>query len=117
MSWDREKEKKAQKAYHIGISVFGLVFAVFWCVIAASIGAGVMLIFGIPFVGFMAFRLIMIAKRGEADSKPKSGSQDPWEDHRSAPKTGANGNGYCPYCGSSVEESFAYCPKCGRNLQ
>lgn len=24
---------------------------------------------------------------------------------------------YCPYCGSSVEESFSFCPKCGKNLR
>ena len=118
MDWNREKEKKAGKAYHIGFSVFGLVFAIFWCAIAASMGAGFMLIFGIPFVGFMAFRLVMISKYGESSTKAKSASRaDPWEYPQQPSQNGERKNGFCPYCGSSVEESFAYCPKCGRNLQ
>ena len=118
MNWDREQEKKAGKAYHLGFSVFGLIFAIFWCVMAASMGAGFMLIFGISFVGFMAFRLVMIAKVGGTSQKPKTGREsDPWEQQQPTQKTEGYKNGFCPYCGSSVEESFVYCPKCGRNLQ
>jgi len=118
MNWDREKEKKAGKAYHVGFSVFGLVFAIFWCIAAASMGAGIMLIFGIPFVGLMAFRLVMISKHGDSSPKSKTTTQaDPWEQQTPHRRENGSGNGFCPYCGSGVEESFAYCPKCGRNLQ
>ena len=118
MNWDREKEKKAGKAYHLGFSVFGLVFAVFWCIAAASMGAGFMLIFGIPFVGLMAFRLVMISKHGESKSKSQVGKEtDPWDRPQQPTQTGEGENGFCPYCGSSVEERFVYCPKCGRKLQ
>ena len=117
MSWDREKEKKAGKAYHLGFSVFGLVFAIFWCIAAASMGAGFMLIFGIPFVGLMAFRLVMISKHGEeAPKQPPRQETDPWEQQVPPRREHTNGNGYCPYCGSFVSESFEYCPKCGRKL-
>lgn len=113
MNWDRDKERKVGKAYHMGASVFGLVFAIFWCVAAASMGAGFMLIFGIPFAGLMAYRLVIMAKYGDGKSKqPPRQEEDPWE----RPER-SNGNGFCPYCGSSVEESFEFCPKCGRKLK
>ena len=37
---------------------------------------------------------------------------DPWE-QQERPVA----DGFCPYCGSSVEETFEYCPKCGRKLK
>ena len=118
MSWDREQEKKAGKAYHMGFAVFGLAFAVFWCVVAATMGAGIMLLFGIPFVGLMAFRLVMISKHTEPNSKPQVGKEaDPRDRPQQTSQAGQQKNGFCPYCGSSVEESFVYCPKCGRHLQ
>lgn len=113
MSWDRDKERKAGKAWHMGMSVVALVFGIFWCLAALSMGAGIMLIFGIPFVGLLAYRLVMVAKYGEEKPKaPPRQEVDPWEQRE---KT--NTDGFCPYCGSAVEESFAYCPKCGRKLK
>ena len=57
MSWDRESERKAGKSMAIGGSVFGIVFILIWCITAASMGAGIMLLFGLPMLGFMIFRL------------------------------------------------------------
>ena len=117
MRWDREKEKKAGKAYHVGFSVFGIVFAIFWCIAAASMGAGIMLIFGIPLVGLMVFRLVAITKHADGASKqPPRQEADPWEQQAPPRRENAGENGYCPYCGNSVSESFEYCPKCGRKL-
>lgn len=117
MNWDREKEKKAGKAYHMGFSVFGLVFAIFWCIAAASMGAWFMLIFGIPFVGMMVFRLVMCVKYTEDKPyQPSHQSAEPW-DRPEDTQQFHGGGGYCPYCGSNVEEGFAYCPKCGRKLK
>lgn len=113
MNWDRDKERKAGKVWHMGFSVFGLVFAIFWCIVAVSMGAGFMLIFGIPFVGLMAYRLVVMAKYGDEKTKqPPRQVEEPWE-RQERP----NVNGFCPYCGSTVEESFEYCPKCGRKLK
>ena len=113
MRWDREKEKKAGKAMTLGGCVFGLVFSVFWCITAVSIGAGFMLIFGIPFTGLMAYRLYILcqyAKENHKDSPAKE--TDPWD--RPAPQQPASGSKFCPYCGGSIQESFEFCPKCGR---
>ena len=67
MSWDREKERKAGRAMGIGSCIYGIVFAIAWNVIAASMGAGFMLIFGIPFLGLMVFRLVMCLKAVKND--------------------------------------------------
>ena len=113
MDWDREKERKAGKAWHMGASVVALIFGIFWCLAALSMGAGFMLIFGIPVVGLMVYRLVMVAKYGDKRTEqPPRQEEDPWERQE---KTAVNG--FCPYCGSSVEESFEYCPKCGRKLK
>ena len=112
MAWDREKERKAGKALHLGSSIFGLVFAIFWCVMALSMGAGFMLLFGIPFVGMMIYRLYVISQFAKED-KPKE--QDPWDLPKAEPdKASGSGNPFCPYCGQSLEPAFEFCPKCGR---
>ena len=113
MNRDRDEERKAGKAWHLGTSVVALIFGIFWCLVALSMGAGFMLIFGIPFVGLLAYRLVMIIKLGaEKPKQPPRQEMDPWE-QREKPV----GYEFCPYCGSAVEESFAYCPKCGRKLK
>lgn len=114
MSWDREKEKKAGKAMTIGSCVFGLVFSIFWCIAAASMGAGFMLIFGIPFSIMMAYRLYVCIQLTKKDDKPA----EPWDRPQSpAPRQdtpSTSGSKFCPYCGSGVEEAFEFCPCCGR---
>jgi len=113
MAWDREKEKKAGKAMTLGSCIFGLVFSIFWCLIAVSMGAGFMLIFGIPFVGMMAYRLYVLLQLSKEDPKQETQKEvDPWE--RPAQQDRPAGNRFCPYCGGALEENFVYCPKCGR---
>ena len=113
MNWNRDEERKAGKAWHLGASVVALIFGIFWCLAALAMGAGFMLIFGIPFVGLLAYRLVMVIKFGDRKpNQPPRQEMDPWE-QRAKPV----GNGFCPYCGSAVEESFEYCPKCGRKLK
>lgn len=95
---------------------FGLLFSIFWCIMAWSIGAGFMVIFGIPFIGVTLFQFVMciriILKEKKQEEKP-----DPWEHDQSQVYTASSGNGFCPYCGSPVEGGFAFCPKCGRRIQ
>ena len=114
MAWDRDKERKAGKAMTLGSSIFGLVFAIFWCIAAASMGAWFMLIFGIPFVAMMIHRIYVISHYMK-DEKPNSREAEPWERpvNGDTPHTAP---GFCPYCGGSIQEGFEYCPKCGRRL-
>lgn len=112
MAWDRDKERRAGKAMSVGSCIFGLIFSIFWCVAAASMGAWFMLIFGIPFVGMMVYRLYVISQYAKDDEKGPQSETDPWD--RPAPSGQASGSGFCPYCGGSIQEGFEYCPKCGR---
>lgn len=112
MAWDREKERKAAKAWHKGMSLLAVIFGIFWCLTAMSMGAWFMLIFGIPFVGLLIYRLVMVSKHDEAAPRQPRQETDPWE-----PQARPAENGFCPYCGSAVEDSFEYCPKCGRKLK
>ena len=92
MSWDREKERKAGKTWHMGVSLVALIFGIFWCLAALSMGAGFMLVFGIPIVGLMAYRLVMVAKHGEDKPKqPPRQEADPW-DRQERPVV----DGFCP---------------------
>ena len=113
MAWDRDKEKKAGKAMTLGSSIFGLVFSIFWCIAAASMGAYFMLIFGIPFVGMMGYRLYILSQYTKEERKDIPAKEtDPWD--RPAPQQPTNGVIFCPYCGDSIKKNFAFCPKCGR---
>lgn len=120
MAWDRDKERKAGKAMTMGSCVFGLIFSIFWCVAAASMGAWFMLIFGIPFVGMMIYRLYVISQYAKEDEKkPLPKEADPWERpiSQSVPQqeNTARGEGkFCPYCGGGIQDGFEFCPKCGR---
>ena len=118
MGWDREKEKNAGKKMTIGSAVFGLVFSIFWCIMAVSMGAWFMLFFGVPFVGMMVYRLYVLCQLAKEDRKPEK-EQEPWErpEIPQQPRQEKSaGNGFCPYCGGSVEAGFTFCPKCGRRL-
>ncbi|MBQ8833703.1 MAG: zinc ribbon domain-containing protein [Oscillospiraceae bacterium] len=119
MAWDREKEKKAGKAMTIGSSIFGTVFAIFWCVMAASMGAWFMLIFGIPFVGMMVYRLYICIQYSKGDNnKAPQKEADLWD--RPAAQTTYTqptiDSKFCPYCGAPTQDGFEFCPKCGRRL-
>ena len=112
MAWDREKEKKAGKAMTIGSSIYGLVFSIVWCCIALAMGAGFMLIFGIPFAIFMGYRLFVLLQMTKEEKDPPRKEVDPWD--RPTASSTPKSNGFCPYCGRAVEQDFRYCPNCGR---
>ena len=115
MAWDREADRKAGKNMSVAMSVFSLVFSILWCCVAAAMGAGVMLLFGIPFAGLMGYRLVMCLKLAKSEEEKKP--SEPWE--RPAPRqpeAQRGSAGFCPYCGTRSEDGFRYCPNCGRSL-
>jgi hypothetical protein len=112
MAWDREKDRKAGKVMGIAGSIYGIVFMVIWCGIAAGMGAVIMLIPGLLMLGFMIFRLVALVRKSKAEKEPK----EPWDiPARERPSAAPfRQNGFCPYCGEKMEDSFVFCPKCGR---
>ena len=117
---DRDQERKLAGSYRVGVTIFGMVFAIFWCCAAAAMGAWFMLIFGIPFVGMMVFQLVLSIKIMKQERR----RDDPWDRGttngeppvRPGQQTGSGGSGYCPYCGGEIAKNFEFCPKCGRRL-
>ena len=121
MSWNRDRERKAGKAMTIGTCVYGVIFSILWCAAAAWMGAGFMLIFGIPFAGLMLFRLVVLVRKAGEEKQER----EPWERADRAgeyttyapPSSGTEENGFCPYCGGETKTGYAFCPKCVRRLQ
>jgi len=119
MAWDREKEKKAGKAMTIGSCIYGVVFSLVWNALAVSMGANFMLLFGIPFLIFMVYRLYVCIQIAKEDKKPQSKEIEPWDLPAVSPprQTGSHESRFCPYCGAAVQSDFQFCPKCGRRLE
>ena len=114
-------------------AVFGIVFAIFWTVMAASSGAPIIFpVFGIGFIVLMVTELIknvhnFINKNrySSFDIVESTEEPDPFnrrmygEDYTERyPQTSENSVDaeYCPYCGGRIADDFEYCPKCGKKL-
>ncbi|MBR3949197.1 MAG: hypothetical protein IKJ84_00825 [Oscillospiraceae bacterium] len=117
MAWDREKEKKAGKAMTIGSCIYGVVFSIVWNILAASMGANFMLLFGIPFLIFMLYRLYVCIQVAKEDKKASQPQPDPWDRPTisQSPHTPSTAS-FCPYCATPLQPDFQFCPKCGRRI-
>lgn len=130
MNWNRDRERKAARAMGIGISIFAIVFAVVWCILAVSIGAGFMLLFGIPFVAILIFWLVNLLRMTKKDPRPTQES-DPWDTTWSAmkeefqdaarqqprdPDARKRSQKFCHHCSFWLQDGFEFCPKCGRRI-
>ena len=110
MDW--EKQRRAGKHMTIGMAIFQIVFAVVWCLVVVRMRVWFMLLFGLAFLGFAIYRLVILLQLSREDKNPPR-PKDPWEQPTPTAKTGS----FCPYCGAAVEGKFTYCPSCGRKLQ
>lgn len=132
MRTNRDQERKAAKAMGIGTSIFSILFLIFWCIVVASMRAWFMLLFAIPTMGFLVFRLVIMLRQ---DKK-----KDPWEmPHRRSPDPAsvhsaaedvfervanrgsedARSGGsprFCHSCSYWVHNDFQFCPRCGRRI-
>ena len=113
----------------VGVSLFG----VFWCVLAAAMGAWFMIPFGLIFIGMAVASTVMnyrnatgknrystfdITEDGEEPDplEQRFGSRrerDEW-DETAQPRRAAGR--FCPYCGAKQRQDFRYCSSCGREL-
>ena len=109
----------------IGICV--ALFGVFWTVLAASGGAGIMVPFGIIFIIIAVVQVIYNFKNAtgknrysQFDITDENEEPDPLNE-----KFGADGNykrsetggsRYGPYCGAKAGTDFEFCKECGRKL-
>lgn len=107
-------------------SIFAAIFGVFWCIMAASIGAGVMVPFGLIFIGLAVYSAIYNYRNATGKNRyslfdivDAGEEEDPLNEqiarhvNTGTPDTGI---AFCPYCGFSINSDFEYCPKCGKKL-
>lgn len=113
---DRDQERKAEKSYGVGVSVFTIAFGIFWCIMAASMGGWIMVPFGLIFVGMAVYRLVVLLKLTKEEKKPREPWETPVRPREDAPRKRDTSGNFCPYCGEKTEGNFTFCPNCGRRL-
>ena len=111
-------------------AVFGIIFAIFWTVMAASSGAPIIFpIFGIGFIVLMVTELIKNVhnftnknRYSSFDIVESTEEPDPWNEKFHSQQTDMDFSTeneesiYCPYCGAKLAPDFEFCPKCGKKL-
>ena len=112
-------------------SIFGIIFGIFWTIMAISIGAPFFFpLFGLLFIGIGVANAVYSFKNAtgeqrysEFDIVDSNEEPDPWNQRfraqseaPSASKEFNEGFAYCPYCGAKLGDGFAFCGKCGKPL-
>ena len=118
------------------VGIFVIIFAIFWTIMALSMGAYIMVPFGILFIGIAIYQAIYAHHNATAEDRysiidivDAEEESDPLneiygrkrektDDQRrmESAESGISSDGYCPYCGSPVQKGFAFCSKCGKKL-
>ncbi len=100
-------------------SVCAGLFGVFWTIMAASMGAAMMIPFGLIFIGIAVVQAIYNFKNATGENRysvidivDEDEEIDPLNE-RFGRKEGSE---FCPYCGIKVSSEFEFCPKCGNKL-
>jgi len=107
------------------------LFGIFWCILAASMGAWFMVPFGLIFVGVAVYNAIynyrnatskdrysiidIVDEDEETDPLNEKYGRKATSNHPVFEENGTSA-AYCPYCGMAVDSEFDFCPKCGRKL-
>ena len=115
-------------------SVFGIVFGIFWTVLASSMTQGFGLVGVIFPLGGVLFIIMGVVKAiyhfkhatgenrySEFDITDDTEEPDPLNRQfgskpESTPDAPPSGSSFCPYCGAPVQNDFAFCRKCGKAL-
>ena len=115
-------------------SVFGIVFGIFWTVLASSMTQGFGLVgvifplFGVLFIIMGVVNAIYHFKNATGENRYSESvitddTEEPDPLNRqfgskpeSTPDAPPSGSSFCPYCGAPVQNDFAFCRKCGKAL-
>lgn len=115
-------------------AVFGIVFGIFWTVLAANMTHGFGLVgvifplFGVLFILIGVFNAVYHFKNATGknrystfDITDDTEETDPLNERFGRPtgqKTSPprSGSSFCPYCGAPVQGDFAFCRKCGKQI-
>lgn len=112
-----------------GMGVFaGIIvslFGVFWLIIAVSMGAFIMIPFGLLFIAMAIGKTIYSYKNATGENRY---SEFDIVDENEEPDPGAKPyrdvivrenerKNFCPYCGTKAEEGHKFCGNCGSKLE
>ena len=115
-------------------SVFGIIFGIFWTVLAASMTQGfgpvgiIFPLFGVLFIIIGLCNAVYNFKNAtgknrysEFDITDDTEEPDPLNRYfgdkpENTLDTHSSGSSFCPYCGAPVQSDFAFCRKCGKAL-
>lgn len=109
-------------------ATFVAIFGVFWCILAAVLGAWFMIPFGLVVVGMAIYHAVYNAHNATAEDRysvidivDSDEESDPLNEkygrkiyHENT--TSGTSVDFCPYCGKPVAGDFDFCPKCGKQL-
>ena len=98
---------------------FYIVFGLVWIFMTASMPVGPGPILSVVGLLVIAFGLYVIVKTIRSKGFRPTESQVPEfriPDGAEPERHDGDSNGFCPYCGSPLEEGFQYCGVCGRKL-
>lgn len=116
------------------MGIFVALFGVFWTIAAASMGAFIMVPFGLIFICIAIVMAVYEFKNatsknrysmfditdGNEEPDPlnqRYGTQDYNQeyDYYGRPEESTDSE-FCPYCGNPVEGDYRFCNKCGKEL-
>lgn len=111
-------------------ALIGVIFAIFWTIMAVSSGAPIIFpVFGIGVTVLMVTELIKNIhnftnknRYSEFDIVDSSEEPDPWNEKFNSQQADMDFPAeneeslYCPYCGVKIAHDFEFCPKCGKKL-
>ena len=102
------------------VAVFYIVFGIIWVSSTLSIPSGIGPLFTLAGVAVILLGLYSLFRK-PAYRGPGGVPEDP---ARNPPDSGivpeghdGSSNGFCPYCGSPLQDGFRFCGVCGRRLR
>lgn len=116
-------------------SVFGVVFGIFWTILAFGMTAGAGLfgiifpLCGLYFIGMSIYSAYVSYRNAHGEDRmsmydivDSSEEPDPWSPdyeqrkQQEKPSASTNEANFCPYCGKAIEADYKFCKYCGRSL-
>lgn len=103
------------------------LFGVIWTVIAAGMGGGLFVLFGVVFIAVAVVQAVYNFRNAtspnrysafditEDSEEPDPLNQRFGEQHQS-PADGGSTASFCPYCGTKAQSGYSFCSSCGKKL-